>query len=194
MTGVGGLLWLLQGRAVTGPNGLALPAMVAAAGPTSIEAVFRTRENIPAGRWKAIVIHHSGSTFGTPASIEAQHRARSLDGMGFHFLVGNGSGLEDGEVHVGYRWLDQVPGAHAAGKQGDWFNQNAIGICIVGDLNRQAPTDRQVWRMTQLVSALAERLNIPADRIYLHRDVAQTSDPGAFFPEAAFRAQLVRTR
>jgi hypothetical protein len=194
MTGVGGLLWILQGRPGLGGNGLALPAMVAAAGPTSIEAMFRTRSEIPKGRWQAIVIHQSGSAYGTPASIETQHRNRSLEGMGYHFLVGNGSGLDDGEVHVGYRWLDQAAGAHASGKQGDWFNKNSIGVCLVGDFGRGAPTDRQLWRLSQLVTALSERLGISPDRIYLHRDIAQTNDPGAFFPEAAFRAQLARSR
>ncbi len=194
MTGVGGLLWVLQGGPRMGSSGLALPPMVAAAGPTSIEAIFRTRAEVPRNRWQAIVVHQSGSAFGSPSSIEAQHKAASFEGMGFHFLVGNGSGLEDGEIHVGYRWLDQVQGAHAAGKQGDWFNRNSIGICLVGDFSRTPPTDRQMWRLNQLISTLAERLNIPADRVYLHRDIAQTNDPGGFFPEAAFRAQLVRTR
>jgi len=194
MTGVGGLMWLLQGGPGVGSTGLALPPMVAAAGPTSIEAIFRTRNDLNKDRWQAIVIHQSGSAFGTPSSIETQHKSRSYEGMGFHFLVGNGSGLEDGEIHVGYRWLDQLAGAHASGKQQDWFNRNAIGICLVGDFGRSAPSDRQMWRLNQLVSALAERLNIPADRIYLHRDIAQTNDPGAFFPEAAFRSQLVRAR
>lgn len=194
MTGVGGFLWILQGGPNMGGGGLALPPMVAAAGPTSIEAIFRTRAEVPRGRWQAIVIHQSGSAFGTPASIEAEHKARSYEGMGFHFLVGNGSGLEDGEIHVGYRWLDQAAGTHAAGKQADWFNRNSIGICLVGDFSRKAPTERQIWRLNQLVQSLSDRLGIPADRVYLHRDIAQTNDPGAFFPEAAFRAQLARPR
>lgn len=194
MTAVGGLLWVLQGGPAPRLDGLALPAMVAAAGPTSIEAVFKTRQPIIQQRWQAIVIHHSGASYGTPASIESQHRAMNLDGMGYHFLIGNGSGLEDGEVHVGYRWLEQRSGAHVAGKQGDWYNRNSIGICLVGDFSRQAPSDRQMWRVSQLVSALAEQLQIPSDHIYLHSDVAGVSDPGPFFPEAAFRAQLARTR
>jgi N-acetyl-anhydromuramyl-L-alanine amidase AmpD len=168
--------------------------MVAAAGPTSIEAVFKTRAPIREQRWLSIVVHHSGSSYGTLASIEAQHRAMNLDGLGYHFLIGNGSGLDDGEVHVGYRWLDQLAGAHVAGKKGDFYNRNSIGICLIGDFSRQAPTDRQMWRLTQLVSALSEQLHIPADHIYLHSDIAGVSDPGPFFPEATFRAQLARSR
>jgi len=194
MTAVGGLLWVLQGGPAPRADGLALPAMVAAAGPASIERVFKTNVPITPQRWQAIVIHHSASAFGTPASIAAQHKAMNLDGLGFQFLIGNGSGLDDGEVHVGYRWLDQTPGAHVAGKNGDWYNRNSIGICLIGDFSRQPPSERQMWRLTQLVSALADELKIPSDHIYLHSDVAGVNDPGAFFPEAAFRAQLAHSR
>lgn len=194
MTTVGGLFWVLQGGPAPRLDGLALPPMVAAAGPSSIEAVFKTRAPIQNRRWQAIVIHHSGAAYGTPATIEAQHRARNLDGLGYHFVIGNGSGLEDGEVHVGYRWLDQLPGAHVAGAKGDWYNRNSVGICLVGDGRRRPFTQQQMRRLVQLVSALSEQLQIPADHIYLHNDLAQTDDPGRFFPEAAFREQLAHAR
>jgi hypothetical protein len=194
MTMVGGLLWTLQGGTTPRLDGLALPAMVSAAGPSSIEAVFSTRQPVAAQKWQAIVIHHSGSAFGTPGSIEAQHRAMNLDGLGYHFVVGNGSGLGAGEVHVGYRWLDQLPGAHVAGEQGDWYNRNAIGVCLVGD-GRKRPFDQeQMRRSVQLVSALCERLDISPAQVYLHSDVAPIESPGRFFVEAAFREQLARVR
>jgi N-acetylmuramoyl-L-alanine amidase len=194
MTTVGGLLWLLQGGPTPRLDGLALPAAVAAAGPSSMESIFRTRAQVTPGKWQAIVIHHSGSSFGTPASIEAQHRAMNLEGLGYHFLIGNGSGMDDGDILVGYRWLDQLPGAHAAGPRGDWFNRNSIGICLVGDGRKHPFTDQQVQRLVQLVSELSRRLGIPPEQVYLHSDLAQTDDPGRMFPEAAFREQLARVR
>jgi N-acetyl-anhydromuramyl-L-alanine amidase AmpD len=194
MTGVGGLMALLQGGPTPRLDGLSLPPMVAAAGPSNIEAVFSTRQPMEGQRWQAIVIHHSGSGFGTPASIEAQHRAMNLEGLGYHFVVGNGSGMGNGEIRAGYRWLDQLPGAHVAGTQGDWYNRNAIGICLVGDGRKRPFSAEQVQRTVQLVSALCDRLGIPPGQVYLHSDVAQTDDPGRFFPEAAFREQLAAVR
>jgi hypothetical protein len=194
MTTVGGLFWVLQGGPAPRLDGLALTPMVAAAGPSSIEAVFKTRAPLQPNRWQAIVIHHSGSLYGTPGTIEAQHRAMNINGLGYHFVVGNGSGMEDGEVHVGYRWLDQLPGAHVAGPKGDWYNRNSVGICLVGDGRRRGFSDQQMRRLVQLVSALAEQLQVPADHIYLHSDLSSTEDPGPMFPEAAFREQLARSR
>lgn len=194
MTTVGGLFWVLQGGPAPRLDGLALTPMVAAAGPSSIEAVFKTRTPIANKRWQAIVIHHSGSLYGSPATIEAQQRAMNITGLGYHFVIGNGSGMEDGEVHVGYRWLDQLPGAHVAGSKGDWYNHNAIGICVVGDGRRHQFTEQQMRRLVQLVSALAEQLQIPQDHIYLHNELTQADDPGPMFPEAAFREQLAHAR
>jgi hypothetical protein len=194
MTSVGGGMYLLQGGSVPRLDGLALPPMVAAAGPSTIEAVFRTRTPVEPRRWQAIVIHASGEPFGSPTTIDARHRAMSLSGLGYHFVIGNGSGMQDGEIHAGYRWMDQLPGAHVAGPQGDWYNRNSIGICLVGDGRRKGFTPEQMRRAVQLASALAERLGIPSDQIFLHSQLARAEDPGRLFPEAAFREQLARIR
>jgi N-acetylmuramoyl-L-alanine amidase len=142
------------------------------------------------GRWKSIVIHASGSPVGNPASISAGQKAMHLSGLGYQFVIGNGRGMDDGELHVGYRWLDQLSGAHAAGPQADWYNDHSIGICLVGNGDRQPFTDAQVRRLVRLVQTLARELDIPQDRILLHSDLVRADDPGRFFPAAAFREQL----
>lgn len=190
MTSVGALLFALDGKAGARMDGLSLPALVAPAGPSSLEGVFRTRAELDRPRWLSIVVHHSGAPFGTAEGLESQARAAGLKGLGYHFVIGNGHGLEDGEIHVGYRWLDQLPGAHAAGKDADWYNLHSIGICLVGNGNRQQFTPTQLRRLNQLVGALARELKIPRDRIVLHSDVAPVGDPGLLFPGADFREQL----
>jgi hypothetical protein len=194
MTVVGGVLWLLDGAPAADLGGLALPALVEASAPASIDAIFNTREPLDHARWKGIVIHHSGSPVGTPASIAAQHSAMNLRGLGHHFVIGNGRGAPDGEIHVGYRWLDQLPGAHVGGPEQDWYNHHTIGICLIGDGQRHAFSDAQIRRLVNLVRALARELEIPEDRIVLHSDIVPTQDPGRFFPAAAFREGIASAR
>jgi len=191
MTGVGGLLFALSGG-TPGPtaDGLSLPPLLATRGPRTLESIFQTPAALTAGRWSAIVIHDSGTGAGSTASLEQQAKAMNLKGLGYHFVVGNGKGMDDGELHVGRRWLDQLPGAHAAGSKADWFNQNAIGICLVGDGDRRGFTAEQMTRLTELVAALQSELGIPANRVYLHRDIAPTPSPGRYFPAAAFQQSL----
>ncbi|MFN7022637.1 MAG: peptidoglycan recognition family protein, partial [Phycisphaerales bacterium] len=138
MTLVGGLLLMLDGRPVPRLDGLSLSPLAATGWvQTEIDPVRITRRPIDRERWQAIVIHHSGSTVGTPASIEAENLSRNIKGLGHHFIIGNGNGMEDGQIHVGYRWLDQLPGAHAAGPNGHAYNLRSISICLVGDGNRR---------------------------------------------------------
>jgi len=190
MTAVGGLLFLLAGGTPATTNaGVALSPLVSTTSPGSLESVFRTRVAL-SPVWDTIVIHDSGSPVGDAASLDAAARAQGLTGLGYHFVVGNGSGMGDGEIHVGYRWLDQLPGAHVAGAAGDTLNRTSIGICLVGDGDRRAFSDEEIHRAAQLAAALADRFGIPPERIILHRDVAETTSPGRYFPAARFREQV----
>jgi len=190
MSLVGSVLLALEGRPAPRLDGLALSMPVGAEGPAGIESVFRTRADLEGRRWRGIVIHDSGEAFGSPASIARQHEQRGLVGMGHHFLICNGAGAPDGEVHVGFRWLDQLPGAHTAGPEAEVYNQQYIGICLIGDGDRRGFTDAQMRRLIELVAALQRKLDIPVENIRLHRDVAGVSSPGRLFPEAAFRRRL----
>lgn len=190
MTVTGGTLWALQGAPAPRLDGLWLTPLVAAEGPSTTEGALASRVPVERGRWTSIVVHHSGSSHATPGSLEAQARAMNLDGIGCHFIIGNGSGMGDGQVHVGYRWLDQLPGAHVAGPRGDELNRASIGICLVGDGRRRPFTEAQLDRLAQLVEDLRRRLDIPADRVYLHSDLVRLDDPGRFFPTAAFRERI----
>ncbi len=190
MTVLGGTLYALDGKASPRVDGLSLPALIAPAAATSVEAVFSTKAPIEKSRWLAIVIHHSGSPYATPESLEADAKAAGLAGMGFHFVIGNGNGLDDGELHVGARWLKQLPGAHTTGAKADWYNKNAIGICLIGNGERGRFSDAQIRRLTQLVEALSRELGIPRDRIVLQDELVKGAGPGRYFPAAAFREQL----
>lgn len=194
MTVVGGLLLALDGRPAPQVRGLALAAPSRAPAAASIEAVFSTRAPLDRARWQRIVIHHSGAAYGSPASIASEHESRNLKGLGYHFVIGNGSGSGDGELYVGYRWLDQLPGAHCAGPESEWNNLHSIGICLVGDGDRRAFTPAQMRRLLELTSALTRELEIPADGVMLHRDLAGTSSPGRLFAETELRSSLLTSR
>ena len=191
MTLVGGLLWVLDGAPKPDAAALRIPALVASSGPRSLEAIFETDQPIQPGRWHGIVIHHSGSPHGSATTIDADHRAMGLSGLGYHFVIGNGNGAGDGELHVGSRWLEQGFGAHTAGDQGDWYNRNTIGICLVGDGDRRGFTPAQIQRLVALVSELQRRMDLPASSVKLHRELARTSSPGVHFPVGTVREQLL---
>jgi hypothetical protein len=191
MTAIGGLMYMLDGTPGTRGDGVTLPALVASAGPSSLESIFKLPPEIRQNRWKSIVIHHTGSPYATADSLDEQAKQMKLKGLGYHFVIGNGNGLDDGELHVGYRWVKQYPGAHSAGKEADWYNNNALGICLVGNGDRGTFTDAQIRRLMQLVDTLCSELGVPRENVKLHSQIAPTSSPGRFFPAAQFRERLV---
>jgi len=190
MTSVAGLLGLLEGGPQPRLDGLALAAPVDPTRPVGIETIFRTRQPLATDAWEGIVIHHSGSAFGSAATLAHEHEQQGLAGLGHHFVIGNGAPAPDGEIHVGYRWLDQLPGAHTPGPAGDLYNRHYIGICLVGDGDRRDFTDAQMAALIRLVSTLQQKFAIPNERVVLNRDVSPTSGPGRHFPEVEFRSRL----
>ena len=183
MTLAAGLLLLLDGRPIR-TDGLSLSPLASAETIGRQNNPILTRAKL--ANWQAIVIHHSGSLVGSHTTIEKEHQGRNFRGLGHHFIIGNGTGMDDGQVHIGYRWLDQLPGAHATGQNADWYNSNAISICLVGDGNRQPFTPAQVQQLTTLVESLRKQLGLPADRVLLASDIAPVADPGRLFPAGVY--------
>jgi N-acetyl-anhydromuramyl-L-alanine amidase AmpD len=155
-------------------------------------ALLQPRTPVEPGRWQAIVIHHSGSPAGDAEMLNRLHIEHGLDGLGYHFVIGNGSGMGDGAIHVGYRWNRQLAGAHALGESADWFNRHAIAICLVGNGESRPFTDLQMESLIRLIDELAWRYSIPASQVVLHRQIAKVRSPGQYFNEAALRARTGR--
>lgn len=188
MTSVGGLLLILDGDPSPSLDGLSLVASTPNA--PSIEAIYNTREPFDGARWDGVIIYDSGAMQGSAATLAADHKARHLHGLGHHFVIGNGAGQGDGELHVGYRWLMQAPGAHAAGPDQDLYNRRYIGICLIGDGDRRPFSEAQVRRLVELVRSLQQELDLPEHAVLLGRDISASTSPGRFFPENAIRSSL----
>ena len=187
-----GFLSILDSGSSVRSDGLALTPLMGIDRSVGMDSIFQTTKDPAASQWDSIVIVHSGSPAGSPADIAEEHKSLGYDGLGFHFVIGNGKRMGDGEIHVGYRWLDQRSGADLAGVRGGFDSGSAIEICLVGDGDRRPFSDEQMHRLAQLVDALCDRLGISTENVHLHKDLAGTSSPGQYFPQAEFE-QLLQT-
>lgn len=148
------------------------------------------RWNVKLGRtWNYIVIHHSASETGSAESFHKYHLSKGWDGLGYHFVIGNGTGSRDGEVEIGYRWTQQQRGAHAGNLE---YNEHGIGICLVGDFESGYPTQKQMASLRSLVRFLQAKCGIGSANVAGHDDVPgkKTRCPGAHFPMESFRRSL----
>lgn len=147
--------------------------------PSSLEPVVAPRH------WKYIVVHHSATADGSVESIDAAHRQRKDAagkpwlGIGYHFVIGNGRGMADGLVEPTFRWREQLHGAHAGNRL---YNDEGIGICLIGDFERSEPTPRQVSAARELIACLKREYVIRADHVLRHSDVNASDCPGRRLP------------
>jgi len=158
--------------------------------PASIRKAIQNAP-VKAGRWKYIVVHHSGVSEGTVKGMDNYHRrVRHMEnGLAYHFVIGNGNGMRNGEIAVGNRWTKQLDGGHLRSVE---QNKYCIGICLVGNFDKTVPTSAEMRSLNALVRELMKRCKIPATHVKTHQqiNVVGTRCPGTKFPTKSFLAGL----
>jgi len=183
---------LLIGQKLAIPSGLSatLPAKLSV--PAEIQKAIDSA-SVKSGRWKHIVLHHSGTPEGTAKGMNEYHlKVRHMEnGLAYHFVIGNGRGMGDGEIYVGNRWLKQINGGHLASEA---QNETSLGICLVGNFDAKAPTSRQMESLAALVEALQTRCKLSDKTVVTHQQIntIHTRCPGTKFPMKSFMAGLAR--
>jgi len=152
------------------------------------------RAAVRRGRWKYIVVHNSGTREGNARIFDIYHlRVRHMkNGLAYHFVIGDGHGSGDGTVEIGHRWTAQLNGGHVAS---DYLNDIALGICLVGDFNRDLPTKAQIGALDELVGYLRDRVGKSQGRkaiVHAHKEInpKPTDCPGDRFPYSWLHARF----
>ena len=174
----GALLLMEGGSSALGTS----PAAGWALDRPSMASQLTTAVPLQRGAWNYIIIYESGDLSGSAASLadgrvvggsELTPPGTVRPKADFHFVVDNvrsRRGAVEGDVEVGLCWQNQGAGAPYAGWSDYRYHnysayKNAVGICFIGDLNREPITPGQNKSLTQLVRELQAQLNIPADRV-----------------------------
>jgi N-acetylmuramoyl-L-alanine amidase len=156
-----------------------------------VEAIRRAP--VKRRRWQFIVVHNSGTRQGNARVFDYYHKhvRRMQNGLAYHFVIGNGTSTGNGQIEVGDRWRRQINGGHV---HSDYLNNISLGICLVGDFNRDQPTRAQLEACEELIRYLrdrcgkTERGTIP---VKPHREMNPprwaTDCPGDDFPYSWFR-------
>jgi hypothetical protein len=149
-------------------------------GEQGAETTRPWESDVPFHAWKYVVIHHTATDSGSVESIDQTHRdVNQWQGIGYHFLIGNGNGMEDGQVEATFRWQEQLPGAHAGVGP---YNEYGIGICLVGNFEVDEPTPAQIDAVSRLVAGLKAEFGLSDGQILRHKDLKPTACPGQNFP------------
>jgi hypothetical protein len=151
----------------------------------NIEAIRRAP--VQRARWKFVIVHNSGTRQGSAKVFDYYHRhvRRMKNGLAYHFVIGNGTSTRNGQIEIGDRWIKQMRGGHV---HSDYMNTIGLGICLVGDFNRDQPTRAQLDACEELIKYLEERCG--KMQVRPHREVNPprwaTDCPGDVFPYGWF--------
>jgi N-acetylmuramoyl-L-alanine amidase len=146
-----------------------------AEGSAAGKVVQQTDVPIQASKWRHVVVH---------SSAEGRDIARKC-----HFLVLPEPG-GDGVVFVATElWKGQLAGEHAYGRYD--YNRDSIGVCLMGDFSRKAPSNEQYTALVALVQYLQAFFEIEPARVYLYRDLVGGDWPGKAFPTSDFSSRLL---
>ena len=144
--------------------------------------------HVARSRWRYIVVHNSGTRQGNAKAFDYYHRhvRKMPNGLAYHFVIGNGTSSGNGEIEVGPRWVAQINGGHV---HSDYLNSIALGICLVGDYNRDQPTRQQLEALDELIRYLRKRVGKTDHKLAIvkpHREINPpqwpTDCPGDDFP------------
>jgi hypothetical protein len=156
------------------------------------------RAPVRKGRWKYVIVHNSGTREGNARVFDIYHlRVRHMqNGLAYHFVIGDGHGSGDGQIEIGHRWTAQINGGHVAS---DYLNDISLGICLVGDFNRDIPTKAQIGALDELVSYLRSRVGKTQGRqaiVHAHKEInpRPTDCPGNRFPYGWLHAKFGSAR
>jgi hypothetical protein len=168
-------------------------ALLAAPGTQELAIVPRAQWNARAARtanltalkgaWSRITVHHSDENSSDPQGGTLQDAADTVRAIqkfhmddpehqwgdvGYHFLIDASGRIFEGRE---LKWQ----GAHAGGSN----NIQNIGICMLGDLSRRAPTKAALKSLEVLLKSLRDKYRIPASRVFPHNEFSTTVCPGS---------------
>jgi len=132
------------------------------------------------GAWSKLTVHHSAETSSDPSGGSLEDSAASLRGIQrFHIE-------EKGWGDIGYHFMIDAAGRIFEGRELNWQGAHAggannaqnVGICLLGDFERRAPTAAALKSLELLVDDLRQRFKIRENRLYAHKELNTTSCPG----------------
>lgn len=136
---------------------------------------------------RRITVHHDGmspftnSSWGSAAhrieAIRNAHTGKGWADIGYHYVI-------DPAGRIWQARPLSLQGAHVRSA-----NPHNLGICVLGNFERQRPTNAAVRSLEDLIASEMRRLRVPLSEVRTHQEHAATACPGR-----ALQAKMNSTR
>lgn len=162
MTTVGGVLYALD------PSAKSAAAAPLIATATAARTAPEVKSGSKAGVWTRILLIETGSPFGDAAELREQGlKAGEPAGVGYHMVIGNGRGLDDGRAYECKFWQEQRSASKVYAPEA--IDDRTIVISLVGNTRRDRVTEAQFERTRSLVANLMLQYKISFDHVDFSR-------------------------
>jgi len=140
-----------------------------------------TADHVPMTRITSLTVHHTAFAPPPPQGastqvkrIQQEHTGvKGWADIGYHFLIDPSGGIWEGRQLV-------YQGAHAGGAA----NIGNIGICLMGDFERNPVPAAQLRGLDRLLARLRDQFDLDADDVRTHREWKATACPGGYLQSA----------
>lgn len=144
---------------------------------TWTRATPKTWDTNPMNGIKRITVHHDGmSPFTSTSQSAAAQRLESIRGshvssrgwadIGYHFVVDPGGRVWEARPVA-------LQGAHVK-----YNNEHNLGIMVMGNYDKQTPTNAASTTLDDFVGAMMRQYRVPVSRVYTHQEIRPTACPG----------------
>lgn len=138
-------------------------------------------------RVKYIIIHHTHTKTDSVKKLREFHtKVKKWEDIGYHWVIGNKSNLtRDGKIYKARH--EKFVGAHVYR-----HNKNSIGIALIGNLDTQKPSKKQMLSLKKLIRQKIKEYNIQIKNIKGHNEFKNVKKtcPGKNFDMKKLRKEL----
>ena len=118
--------------------------------------------------WKVVDFSDKDTTADRIETIRAVHvRDRGWGDIGYHYIVDRAGRVWEGRSI-------QYQGAHVSEN-----NENNVGILVLGNFEKQAPTNEQLDALFRTAAKLRQTYRVQSAMVRSHQEIKATSCPGA---------------
>lgn len=136
---------------------------------------------------ESIIIHHSLTKDSDTLSwgpIRSYHISKKYDDIGYHYGI---ELVRDGHEILSGRMPDNE-GAHCVAHG---YNKKSIGICLVGNFDKEAPPPEQIEKLVELVLFLMRNYDIDSSQVVGHGEIdKRRTCPGKLFSMHNLRLEI----
>lgn len=116
--------------------------------------------------WTAVWFTDKGTTAKRLDQIRRNHVDRGWGDIGYHYIVDRAGRVWEGRS-------TRYQGAHVKEQ-----NEHNVGVLVLGNFNVQQPSEAQMRALVQTLRGLMRAYNVPASRVYTHRELNSSTCPG----------------